>query len=484
MRDLVLEGMRAGAIGFATSTSPAHNGHGGMPMPSRLADDARAARAGRLPEGGRARRVHAHQGRPDQDRVPRGAGGRTRAGRWSSPRCCTTAPIRAAVFDDLDAIAAGQRARPQAGRRDLLLPAVHGLHAALALHLRGPGVLEAGAAAEGRRLRGEAEGEGLSRRGARGAVAAGALPPVQRRVGQGRGGGVGERRTAEQHSIAELARAAGKDPLDFMLDLALAEDLDTVFNALLLNSDEAAVGAMLRHPASLVSLSDAGAHLTFFNDAGFGLHLLGHWVRERGVLTLEEAVRQAHQRARAASSASAAAARSSPAMPPTCCCSTRRRSAAARRSACIDLPGGHPRLTTPRARRARRLGERRARPANAAGAGAAGFFGAEQRRRVQATQFVVAEATSPTPLFSLRFMAGTNDACGVLQQSTHRETRNAAKRQLVPPQRLVLPRQRRRCRPHRPPTPRRRPRPPNPPSRWTKPTSARKRSWSSAPTSR
>jgi len=77
-----------------------------------------------------------------------------------------------------------------------------------------------------------------------------------------------------------------------MLDLALEEDLGTVFNAMLLNSDEAAVGEMLRHPASLVSLSDAGAHLTFFNDAGFGLHLLGHWVRERGALTLAEAARK------------------------------------------------------------------------------------------------------------------------------------------------------------------------------------------------
>lgn len=77
-----------------------------------------------------------------------------------------------------------------------------------------------------------------------------------------------------------------------MLDLALSEDLDTVFSAVLLNSDEEAVARMLRHPASLVSLSDAGAHLTFFNDAGFGLHLLGHWVRERGVLELAEAVRK------------------------------------------------------------------------------------------------------------------------------------------------------------------------------------------------
>jgi N-acyl-D-aspartate/D-glutamate deacylase len=99
-----------------------------------------------------------------------------------------------------------------------------------------------------------------------------------------------QRRSLEHRSIAELAAQAGVDPLDFMFDLALDEDLDTVFSAVLLNSDEEAVARMLRHPASLVSLSDAGAHLTFFNDAGFGLHLLGHWVRRKGVLDWPTAV--------------------------------------------------------------------------------------------------------------------------------------------------------------------------------------------------
>jgi N-acyl-D-amino-acid deacylase len=47
---------------------------------------------------------------------------------------------------------------------------------------------------------------------------------------------------------------------------------------------------MLNHPHSIVSLSDAGAHLTFFNDAGFGLHLLGHWSRDLGVMSLSDAV--------------------------------------------------------------------------------------------------------------------------------------------------------------------------------------------------
>jgi hypothetical protein len=40
MQRLVKEAMNAGAVGFSTSTSPAHNGEGGKPMPSRLAEDA------------------------------------------------------------------------------------------------------------------------------------------------------------------------------------------------------------------------------------------------------------------------------------------------------------------------------------------------------------------------------------------------------------------------------------------------------------
>jgi N-acyl-D-aspartate/D-glutamate deacylase len=42
----------------------------------------------------------------------------------------------------------------------------------------------------------------------------------------------------------------------------------------------------------VVALSDAGAHLIYFCDAGFGLHFLAHWVRETGTFTLEEGVRR------------------------------------------------------------------------------------------------------------------------------------------------------------------------------------------------
>jgi N-acyl-D-aspartate/D-glutamate deacylase len=64
-----------------------------------------------------------------------------------------------------------------------------------------------------------------------------------------------------------------------------------MFDCRLFNIDESEVRRLLRHPNAAVALSDAGAHLSFLCDAGFGLHLFGHWARERGDLTLEQAVR-------------------------------------------------------------------------------------------------------------------------------------------------------------------------------------------------
>jgi len=101
-----------------------------------------------------------------------------------------------------------------------------------------------------------------------------------------------ENQVHEGKSLEQLARESGKHPMDFLFDLALAENLDTMFTGTLLNSDEEAVGRMIRDENSLLSLSDAGAHLTFLCDAGFGLHFLGHWIRERKLITLPEAVRQ------------------------------------------------------------------------------------------------------------------------------------------------------------------------------------------------
>ncbi len=101
-----------------------------------------------------------------------------------------------------------------------------------------------------------------------------------------------ENRHLEGKSVQAAAEEAGVDPLDWLLDLSLEEGLKTTFAAVLLNSDEQAVAKLLTDPFSSIALSDAGAHLTFFCDAGFGLHLLGHWVRRQGIMPLEEAVRR------------------------------------------------------------------------------------------------------------------------------------------------------------------------------------------------
>lgn len=98
-------------------------------------------------------------------------------------------------------------------------------------------------------------------------------------------------RAQEGKSVAEIARLRGQDVLDSFLDIALEEDLDTVFEMVRVQGDEAAVAAILNSPNILIGLSDAGAHTAF--DAGYGYctYLLGHWVRERGLMTIEQAVR-------------------------------------------------------------------------------------------------------------------------------------------------------------------------------------------------
>jgi N-acyl-D-amino-acid deacylase len=89
-------------------------------------------------------------------------------------------------------------------------------------------------------------------------------------------------------AVTELAARESKDPLDYVFDLPL----DVQLVAKLYQNDDAGVAPLLRHPAGVIALSDAGAHLIYFCDAGFGLHFLAHWVRETGTFTLEEGVRR------------------------------------------------------------------------------------------------------------------------------------------------------------------------------------------------
>jgi len=92
--------------------------------------------------------------------------------------------------------------------------------------------------------------------------------------------------------IAAVAAARGVHPADLALDLALRSNLEARFRMPVANTDEGEVAQLLRHPATVLGLSDAGAHASQLCDACAPTHLLGHWVRETGTLSLEEGVRQ------------------------------------------------------------------------------------------------------------------------------------------------------------------------------------------------
>jgi N-acyl-D-amino-acid deacylase len=93
-------------------------------------------------------------------------------------------------------------------------------------------------------------------------------------------------------SVAEIAEARGKDPADAILDVALADGLETLFDFPVMNQDPEGVRPLVTDPRFLIGLSDGGAHVDQLCDAGYATYLLGKWVRERQALTLEEGVRR------------------------------------------------------------------------------------------------------------------------------------------------------------------------------------------------
>ena len=294
MRRLVLEAVRAGAIGFATSTLEQHNGEHGIPMPSRLADEAEMlALTGALGEAGRGvfmltkgmtstipwlEKIAAANGRPvmiaamfvdpgDPTRVFRELeeiGGARQRGRelWAQVGCFPLGmeftlrhpyPLEA-FLAWRPAIVADSEARYRAALTD------PSFRAGLKQEIGQPGVPNRFSDKNWDHL---------------------TIMEVQRP----------EHRGLVGRTIGALARERGEHPWDTFLDFGLDGELDAMFDCRLFNIDEDDVKTLLRHEHAAVALSDAGAHLSFLCDAGFGLHLFGHWARERGDLTLEEAVR-------------------------------------------------------------------------------------------------------------------------------------------------------------------------------------------------
>jgi N-acyl-D-aspartate/D-glutamate deacylase len=93
-------------------------------------------------------------------------------------------------------------------------------------------------------------------------------------------------------TVAAIAQAQGKDPVDAFLDLTVQDDLDIEFTLSTFNHRVDRMKEILANPDILIELGDGGAHVDMLCDSGYPTYLLGTWVREHKALSLEEAVRR------------------------------------------------------------------------------------------------------------------------------------------------------------------------------------------------
>jgi len=91
--------------------------------------------------------------------------------------------------------------------------------------------------------------------------------------------------------MTEVGAKRGVHPAEAMIDIALERDFDAFFRQPIANEDQDHVLQMMRHPRSVVTFSDSGAHVAQIMDSSLQTHLLSHWVREKQAFTLEQAVR-------------------------------------------------------------------------------------------------------------------------------------------------------------------------------------------------
>lgn len=101
-----------------------------------------------------------------------------------------------------------------------------------------------------------------------------------------------DKMTGPHKTLAQIAAERGKDPAQTMIDIALENDFNAFFMQPIANEDQDAALEMMKHPRSVVTFSDSGAHVSQIMDSSLQTHLFSHWVREKQAFTLEEAVRE------------------------------------------------------------------------------------------------------------------------------------------------------------------------------------------------
>lgn len=288
MRRLVQEAVTAGAVGFATSHATTHVGYGGRPVPSRMADFAEIRELASVLGNLRTGMMQATVGRAlFFDQFSQIAEETGRPVSWTALLAGMMGPgsHRALLARSAELIEKDILVYPQVTCRPLNFE----------FNLEEPFLFESMSVFKP-----------ISAADFDGKMNIYADPQFRRRfiekAGQDSEGGFGTRwdRTVisfcpsepdlEERSLVEVARERNLDPIELMCDLSLENRLQARFRMAVLNTDEDEVEELLCDPNTVLGLSDAGAHASQLCDACFSTFLLSRWVREKKVLTLEQAV--------------------------------------------------------------------------------------------------------------------------------------------------------------------------------------------------
>ncbi len=286
MQQVVAEAMAGGAAGFASSSSPTHNGDRGRPVPSRVAD-LDELRALLQPLRGGSRGVVAL--------LPGGVFANSevfelqreirRPFTWTALLTIKGYPYHEKVMAEHDAAwAEGVEVWPQVSCRPLVFQM--NLSEPFTLNMRPSFAALMDTSKEDRKA---AYRDPAWRQSAWADVSgkSGGFPVNWSSISVAESAAHPE---LADRPIAVLAEERGCTPLDVMLDISLDDDLQARFVSVLANDDPDAIEWLLPRDNVLLGLADSGAHVSQLCDACFSTDLLGNWVRERKVMPLERAI--------------------------------------------------------------------------------------------------------------------------------------------------------------------------------------------------
>ena len=288
MADIVREAMEAGAIGFSTSQATTHHGYGGKPVPSRLADmieiDSLVA-AARL---GGAKIIQATVG-PTlfHDQLALLSQKHDIPITWTALLSGMSGPgsHRRHQETTRKLRADGVKIHPQVACRPINFDFEFNEPFPFEMRPLFKQIMEADR--EGRKA---IYRDPEFRNQFREDTAAGARNALAGWIDRTVVSMAPDNPEWEERPLREIAESVGKDPVDFVLDLSLDTDFAARFRFAITNYDEEEVAELLQDDNMILGLSDAGAHASQLCDACYSTHLLGHWVRDKGTLRLEQAI--------------------------------------------------------------------------------------------------------------------------------------------------------------------------------------------------